>query len=143
MATQQSPPQTDLTTLVRNYVHYDNLTNNYNKQLSGARKLRNDFEHKIIQNLRSNRMENAIIQVSGANLQIAEEKVIPSFSLPRIEAWLHKYYKQKGNGIDETDAILRFMKLQKTNETTTIASLKKTSMPTPIPPPPSNTPSLK
>jgi hypothetical protein len=143
MATQQSSPQTDLTTLVRNYVHYDNLTNNYNKQLGGARKLRNDFENKIIQNLRSNRMENAIIQVSGANLQIAEEKVVPSFSLPRIEAWLHKYYKQKGNGIDETDSILRFMKLQKTNETTNVACLKKTSMPTPIPPPPSNTPSLK
>jgi len=142
MATQQSSPQTDLTTLVRNYVHYDNLTNNYTKQISGARKLRNDFEDKIIQNLRSNRMENAIIQVSGANLQVSEEKVVPSVSLPRIETWLHAYYKQKGNGVDETDAILRFIKQQKIKETTSVACLKKTNLPTPIPPPPSNPPSL-
>jgi hypothetical protein len=81
-------------------------------------------------------MENAILQVSGATLQIAEEKISPCLSMPRIESWLHSYYKQKGNGIDETDAILRFIRLQKVNETQTVASLKKSSLPTPLPPPP-------
>jgi hypothetical protein len=85
------PQQNDLTAFVRNYIHYDNLTNNYNKQITGARKLRNEFEHKIIQQLRASHMENAIIQVSGARLQMAEEKNVPSISIPRIEDWLHKY----------------------------------------------------
>jgi len=133
-----SPNQTqnEFTTLVRNYIHYDNLTNNYGKQLNGARKLKNEFENKVIQQLRSNRMENAIIQVSGANLQLAEEKSTPCLSLPRIESWLHAYYKQRGNGVDETDSILRFIKQQKIKETTNIAYLKKSNLPTPIPPPP-------
>jgi len=135
MAVQPSP-QTDLTTLVRNYIHYDNVTKTYGKQLNGARTLRNTFENKIIQELRSNRMEHAIIQVSGATLQMAEEKSAPSLSFPKLESWLHAYYKQKGNGIDETDSILRFMKQQKIKETTSIAYLKKVALPAPIPPPP-------
>jgi hypothetical protein len=81
-------------------------------------------------------MENAILQVSGATLQISEEKTAPSLSLPRIEDWLHKYYKQRGNGIDETDSILRFIRLQKTQEIQTTACLKKTVSPVSLPPPP-------
>jgi len=130
------PQQNDLTAFVRNYIHYDNLTNNYNKQITGARKLRNEFEHKIIQQLRASHMENAIIQVSGARLQMAEEKNVPSISIPRIEDWLHKYYARKGNGVDETDAIIRFFREQKTKETQTIACLKKIPLPTNLPPPP-------
>jgi hypothetical protein len=132
------PQQNDLTTWVRNYVHYDNLANNYAKQASGARKLKDEFEDKIIQNLRANRMENAIIQISGARLQCSEEKNTPSLTLPRLEAYLHKYYSQKGNGVDETEALLRFIRLQKQNDTQTTACLKKVPIPTSIPPPPSN-----
>jgi hypothetical protein len=132
----QPQAQNELTSNVRHYIHYLNLVNNYNKQINEARKLKNRFENNIIQNLRANHMENAILQVSGATLQIAEEKITPSLSMPRIESWLHSYYKQKGNGIDETDAILRFIRLQKINETQTVASLKKSSLPTPLPPPP-------
>jgi hypothetical protein len=130
------PGPVDLTTLVRNYVHYDNLTSNYNKQATGARKLRDEFEHKIITNLRANKMENAIIQISGASLQCIEEKTSPAMSLPRLESYLHKYFQQKGNGMDETDAILRFLKLQKMNDTQTTICLKKTPMAAAIPPPP-------
>jgi hypothetical protein len=131
-----APGPVDLTALVRNYVHYDNLTRNYNNQATGARKLRDEFEHKIITHLRANKMENAIIQISGATLQCVEEKTAPTMSLPRLETYLHKYFQQKGNGVDETDVILRFLKLQKMNETQTTICLKKTPMASPIPPPP-------
>jgi hypothetical protein len=48
------------------------------------------------------------------------------------------YYKQKGNGVNETEQILRFFELQKKQETKTTAYLKKTPLPTSLPPPPSH-----
>jgi hypothetical protein len=140
MALQQ-PHQSDLPHLVRNYIHYENLLGCYGKQASGARLLRDQYEGKIINYLRANHMENAVIQVSGATLQMSEEKSVPSLSMPRIEAYLHGYYKQKGNGLDETESILRYIRLQKTNDTQITACLKKTPLPTSIPPPPSAGPS--
>lgn len=129
-------PQTELPTLVRNFIHYDNLASNYSKQASGARHLRNEYESKVIHALRSNNMENAIIQVSGARLQLAEEKSTPSLSMPRLQQYLDKYYAQKGTGVNETEAILRFLRLQKVNDTQTVACLKKISIPANIPAPP-------
>jgi hypothetical protein len=132
------PPnqQTELPSLVRNFVHYDNLASNYSKQASGARHLRNEYESKVIHALRSNNMENAIIQVAGARLQCAEEKSAPSLSMPRLQQYLDRFYAQKGTGVNETEAILRFIRLQKANDTQTVACLKKISIPTNIPAPP-------
>jgi hypothetical protein len=135
MAVSPAQPTNDLTTWVRNYVHYDNLANNYSKQATGARKLRDEFENKIVQNLRANRMENAIIQISGATLQIVEEKTQPTLTLPRLEAYLHKYYAQKGNGVDETESVLRFIRAQKIQDTIVTAGLKKSPLGAPVPPP--------
>ena len=132
------PPnqQNELPTLVRNFVHYDNLASNYSKQASGARNLRNEYESKVIHALRSNNMENAIIQVSGARLQLAEEKSAPSLSMPRLQQYLDRFYAQKGTGVNETEAILRFIRLQKANDTQSVACLKKISIPATIPAPP-------
>jgi hypothetical protein len=127
------PPQNQIGSWVRNYVHYDNIANTYSKQASASRKLRDEFEDKIIQNLRSNNMLNAVIQVSGARLQYTEEKTVPTLSMPRLELYLHAYFKQKGNGIDETESILRYIKTQKMNDTQVTAKLKKTSIPPAIP----------
>ena len=133
MAVQQ--PQSEIGSLVRNYIHYDNLANTYNKQASASRKLRDDFEDKIIGNLRANNMQNAVIQVAGARLQYTEEKTVPSLSMPRLESYLHGYYKQKGNGMDETEHILRYIKSQKLNDTQVVAKLRKTPMQVTVPPP--------
>lgn len=129
-------PQNEFASWVRNYVHYDNLAAQYNKQAAGARKLRDDYEGKVIQNLRANNMQNAVIQIAGARLQYSEEKTIPSLSIPRLEQYLHGYFKQKGNGLDETDAILRYVKLQKAADTQLTAKLKKTPTPVVLPPAP-------
>jgi hypothetical protein len=80
-------------------------------------------------------MQNAVIQISGARLQYAEEKTVPALSMPRLENYLHAYFKQKGNGVDETEAILRYIKLQKVNDTQVVARLKKLTV-QPLPPPP-------
>ena len=131
-----SAPTNEFASWVRNYVHYDNLTTQFTKQASGSRKLRDEFEDRIIQNLRSNNMQNAVIQIAGGRLQYAEEKSIPSLTIPRLEQYLHAYFKQKGNGLDETENILRYVKVQKANDTQTIAKLKKTAVDPPLPPPP-------
>lgn len=128
--------QNEIGSWVRNYVHYDNLANTYNKQAGASRKLRDEFEDKIIGNLRANNMQNAVIQVAGARLQYSEEKTVPSLSMPRLESYLHGYYKQKGNGMDETEHILRYIKSQKLNDTQIVAKLKKTLMPASVPLPP-------
>lgn len=136
MSIQPAGGASEIGTWVRNYVHYDNLVGTYTKQASAARKMRDDFEGKVIGSLRSNNMQNAIIKISGgAHLQCIDEKTVPALSLPRLQGYLHAYFKQKGNGLDETDAILRYIKLQKTNDTQTVARLKKTML-APVPEPP-------
>jgi len=119
--------QSEIGTWVRNFVHYDNLVGTYTKQAAASRKMRDEFEGKVIGSLRTNNMQNAIIKISGgAHLQCIEEKNVPALSIPRLQNYLHAYFKQKGNGLDETDAILRYIKLQKVNDTQSVARLKKT-----------------
>ena len=138
----QTSQENPFGTWVRSWVHYDNMASNYGKQATGARRLRDDFEGKIIQNLRANNMEKATIQVSGAKLNIVEDTSAPTLSMPRLEQYLHSYFQQKGNHMDETDQILRFIRIQKQNETRITQKLKKTplgpALPLPPPPPPSN-----
>ena len=136
MAVQQQGP--DIPHMVRSYVHYDNLVGNYTKQATGARKLRDQFEDQIIKTLRNKQMDNAIIQIAGATLQCVNEKSVPSLSIPRLESYLHGYFSQKGSGMDETDAILRYIRAQKVNDTQMISRLKKTPLPAPLPQPPPN-----
>lgn len=141
MSAPNAPPKENpFGTWVRSWVHYDNLAGNYGKQAAGARKMRDDFEDKILQNLRANNMEKAVIQVSGAKLGITEETSQPSLSFPRLEQYLHMYFQQKGNHMDETEQILRFIRIQRQKETKSVQRLKKTplgpALP-PLPPPPS------
>jgi hypothetical protein len=132
----QGPSGNDLATYVRNYVHYDNLANNYSKQATGARKLRDEFENKTIQLLRSNNMDNAIIQISGAKLQMGENKTNPTLNVTRLRDYLKKYYAQKGNSVDETESILRFIELQKKNDCQYTSCLKKIPISPQVPAPP-------
>lgn len=131
---QQQIQSVNLPTLVRQYVHLDNLIKDTNAKLNMERKKRDDIEGRIIHYLRANKMENAILRVSDATIQNVVEKIQPSMTMTRLESYLHKYYSQKGNGMDETEAILRFIRLQKINDTQNVARLKKTPIPNNTPP---------
>lgn len=118
---QQQPLNTvDLGVWVRNWVHYDNLATSLYRQCSNARKVRDDFESKIRGSLTQNNMENAVIQIHGGRLFLAEEKHQQPITLSRLEEILHAYYKAKGVGTDydETQAILRFLRKQRGYEIT-------------------------
>jgi len=110
--------------LVRNWVHYDNLSQNLNRQIQNARKVKEEFEVKIMNSLKEYKMENAIIQVAGGKLSIAEEKHSNPLTNSRIEELLHEYYQRTGRkAADETAEIMKFLKAERGS--TTSKKLKK------------------
>lgn len=110
---------------VRSYVHYDNLASSLQKQLQNARKVKDEFETKIIQSLQTHKMENAVIQIAGGQLQVADEKHTNSLTLTLLEDLLHNYYKSQGRqGTDETTDIMKYIKNERGSSTS--KKLKKT-----------------
>lgn len=130
----------ELGNFVRNWVHYDNLATTLSKQTQSARKVRDTFEKTILDKLRANNMENAVIQIQGGRLVVAEEKHNQPLTYTRIEEGLKAYYleKQKTAGRvlpDESAAIMRFLKGHREVEIT--KKLKKQVALPPLPPLPS------
>ena len=101
--------------LVRNYIHYDNLATSLYRQTVNARKLRDEFETKIIQALRSSKMENAIIQVGDGRSHLQKERHNQPLSLSRIEELLHGYFVNQ-NLPDDTSKVLSYIKKQRVFE---------------------------
>ena len=126
----------DLSNSVRNYVHYDNLATSLYRQTVNARKMRDDFEDRILHNLRTNNMENAIIQIAGGRLVVHEERHNQPITLGRMEELLHAYFVSR-NMPDDTQNIIKFMKKQRGYEV--VKRLKKQSGPPPQPLPPAPT----
>ena len=128
----------ELGNFVRNWVHYDNLTTSLSKQTTNARKVRDDFEEKILQQLHVNNMENAVIQVQGGRLLVGEERHTQPLTLARIEEGIHAYFAEQKrlgkNTVDDTPAIIRFLKTHRAVEVT--KRLKKQAVVPPLPPPP-------
>jgi hypothetical protein len=107
------PPNTqEIGILVRTYVHYDNLALSLYRQTVNARKLRDEFETRIIDGLRTSRMENAVIQIGGGQLSIQKERHNQPLSLSRLEEFLHGYFVS-ANLPDDTPKILSFIKKQR------------------------------
>jgi hypothetical protein len=121
--------------LVRNWVHYDNLATGLYRQTVNARKVRDEFETKILDSLRASNMENAIIQIAGGRLLVQQERHNQPLTLTRIEEILHTYYTSR-NMPDDTSSIMKFMKTQRGFEV--VKKLRKQSGPPPsaLPPPP-------
>jgi len=137
---QAIPPSVPVDTqeigfLVRNWVHYDNLATGLYRQTTNARKLRDEFETKILDSLRVSNMENAVIQIAGGRLLVQQERHNQPLTLTRIEEILHTYYVSR-NMPDDTPNIMKFMKKQRGFEV--VKKLRKQSGPPPsaLPPPP-------
>jgi hypothetical protein len=112
----------DIASLIRNYIHYDNLASQFFKQTQNARAVRDDYEKRVIDELKKNNMENAIIQIVGAKLKIVEEKHSSPLTFKSLEESLDNYYASKKK-INETTDVLKFVKSSRTVETT--SKLKK------------------
>jgi hypothetical protein len=127
------PNTQDLANFVRNYVHYDNLATGLYRQTVNARKVRDEFEGKILTNLRTHNMENAIIQIAGGRLVVHEERHNQPITLGRMEELLRSYYLSH-NLPDDTQNIIKYMKKQRGYEV--VKRLKKQAGPAPPPLPP-------
>jgi hypothetical protein len=121
----------DIATWVRNWVHYDNLAGNLNKQVTNSRKMRETYESQIVSALQRNHMENAVIKVTGGQITLAHEKTSAALTLGRIEDIAQKYFALRG-GTDETEAFMRF--LRKNRGTEESLRLKKTVVLPPLAP---------
>ena len=112
----------DIANLIRNYVHYDNLTSTLQKQTQNARIVRDDFEKRIIHELKLNNMENAVIQIVGGRLKVVEENHFNPLSFKYLEELLHNYYTSKKVSYD-TSNIIKYVKTNRKVET--FSKLKK------------------
>ena len=70
---------------VRGWVHYDNMTAALLKQIANARKQRDAFEEQIQVLLKQNQMTNAVIQISGGQLQLQEDKVTAGLTMKALQ----------------------------------------------------------
>ena len=119
-------------TVVRYWLHYNNLASSFFKQFGAARKVRDDYENQVIKMLQVNGMEKATIQINQGNIRVAEERKPNPLTLAKIEELLHLYYRQRG-GKDETLDIMTFIRA---NRGYTTAKLLRQSGMQPMPPMP-------
>jgi hypothetical protein len=122
--TALTAPTADLVDAVRHWVHFDNLAESLQKQVSNARTMRNTFEDKILTHLETGAMKGATLQITGATLQKATRPKTTDLSWTFLETTLHDYFRAKGRP-DETTAILEF--LQSKRDTRSVPFLKKTA----------------
>ena len=97
-------------TFVRCWLHYDTLASSLYKQATAARQAKDKYEGNVIDYLRTNRMENAVIQINNGTLNVIEERNPKALSLMRIEELLHKYFQKKGLGKDDTGEIMNYIR---------------------------------
>jgi hypothetical protein len=124
VAAAPATPQEDLVYAVRHYVHFDNLAETLNKQVTNVRNMRAKFENDIMTMLETQGMKNAVLQISGATLQRQTRHQSTNLSWSFLEEQLHEYYKSKGKP-DDTAGILDF--IQKHRGGRSVDYLKKTT----------------
>ena len=119
---------------VRNWLHYDGLATTFFRQSTRARQLRDEYEGKIIDQLKQSRMENAVIQITNGKITVVEERVPHSLTLRSIEHLLHGFYARKGvQAKDEAADIMNYIRSHRGAET--VKKLKKNTV-APVPPVP-------
>lgn len=124
----------DLATAVRQWVHFDNVAENLNKQIANVRTLRAEYEAKVLELLARQNMRNATLRVTGATLQCATKSKSTDLTWSFLEEQLHEYFRSKG--ADQTTEILAFLHRHRGGKT--VEYLKKTPIPssaTPTPTP--------
>ena len=130
-------PQEDLSTSVRQWVHFDNLVESLNKQIANVRTLRNQYEARVLELMAAQNLRNATLRITGATLQCATKSKPTDLSWTFLEEQLHEYFRTKGK--DETAEILAFLHRHRGGKT--VEYLKKNTLP-PTHTPPSVAPVL-
>jgi len=119
---------------VRGWVHYDNMIAALQKQITNARKQRDTFEEYVQALLTQNNMLNAVIQISGGQLQIQEEKTTASLTLKALQESVTSFFKNHPEIPGAEKLAIEFMnqiKQQRViNTSSRLKKLKVTDKPT-------------
>jgi hypothetical protein len=110
----------DLGNIIRQWVHFDTLVANFNKQVHNARQFRDKIEKEILQKLKGSNYEKAVIQIAGGRIIVSDEKHTQPLTFKTLEELLHEYYRQRPvqhQNKDETADILKFIKTHRSFET--------------------------
>jgi methionyl-tRNA synthetase len=78
---------------VRGWVHSDNMANQLNKQVVNVRKQRDAYEEQIHLLLTQHQMPNAVIQISGGQLQLQEEKSTAGLTMKALQDSTLSFFK--------------------------------------------------
>ncbi len=122
LARTAPPSQAELVDAVRHWVHFDNLAESLQKQVTNARSMRGTFEDKILNYLDTTATRGSVIQITGATLSRATRPKTTDLSWSFLESTLHEFYKTRGRA-DETTALIEF--LQSRRDIKQIPFLKK------------------
>ena len=106
-------------------MHFDNLAESLNKQVTNVRTLRNQFETKILEIMDRSGLRNATLKITGAVLQRAQRFKQNELTWSFLEEQLHEYYKAKGRP-DETAEFIAF--IQRNRGGKSVEYLKKSSV---------------
>lgn len=96
-------------TFVRNWLHYDKLVTSLSKQTSNTKKVRDEYEKKIIDYLQQHSMENAVIQTGSGLINIVSDHVPKQLSLTRIGSLLDEYSRLYPNKLCNSQEIMEFI----------------------------------
>ena len=116
---------------VRGWVHYDNMSVALNKQIANARKQRDAYEEQIQLLLTQHQMPNAVIQISGGQLQIQEEKATAGLTMKALQDSALSFFKSHPeipNPEKMANEFVQHMKQER--QVTTSLRLKKLKAPT-------------
>lgn len=103
-------PAAEFANLVRNWVHYNGLSTTLSKQAYNARKIKGEFEEKILAYLHQVGMVRANIQIAGGRLGVVEEAVPQALTLTRIEGLLEDYFRDRGRAPKEAAEIIQYIR---------------------------------
>jgi hypothetical protein len=101
----------ELPTIIKSWIHFDNLAATFTRQAQQARSARARWESQAIEYLTTNNLTNAIIQIVGGRITLVKEKHAQPLTLQRMESLLHEYFSKRPTGsIDETADIMAYIK---------------------------------
>ena len=105
---------------VRGWVHYDNMTSALQKQIINARKQRDAFEQQVQTILETQQMTNAVIQISGGQLQMQEDKTTSGLTMKALQESIQLFFRNHpeiANSDKMTNELIHTIKQQRTVNT--------------------------
>jgi hypothetical protein len=115
---------------VRGWVHYDNMLALLQKQLMNARKQRDAFEEQVQILLKQYQMPNAVIQISGGQLQLQEDKVTSGLTIKALHESIVSFFKNHPEFSNPEKLTIELLNHIKENRTVnTNLRLKKLKVP--------------